>query len=69
MSNKEQGNLHSRLAFSVNSLEEGIGPDQADLLDRVIDKGVHLDPIDQIAIITGTSGKFHPSVVDEQPKE
>jgi hypothetical protein len=67
----EQYRRYPRAAESLNSLVEGIGPDQADLLDRVLDKGVQVDPIDQIAVISGSVGKLDPFIVPngatEQP--
>ena len=58
-----------RIAESLNSLVEGIGPDQAELLDRVLDKGVQVDPIDQIAVISGSVGKLDPFVVQDGATE
>ncbi len=54
-----------RAAESLNSLVEGMGPDQADLLDRVLDKGVQVDPIDQLAVISGSVGKLDPFIVPD----
>jgi hypothetical protein len=58
-----------RAAESLNSLVEGMGPDQADLLDRVLDKGVHVDPIDQLAVISGSVGKLDPFIVPDGATE
>jgi hypothetical protein len=62
----QQYRRYPRAAESLNSLVEGIGPEQADLLDRVLDKGVQVDPIDQIAVISGSVGKLDPFIVPEE---
>lgn len=53
------------ITVSVNSQEEGVGPDQGELLDRVLDKGVQVDLADRIAMITGSVIEIHPHIVDE----
>jgi hypothetical protein len=62
----EQYRRYPRAAESLNSLVEGLGPDQADLLDRVLDKGVQVDPIDQIAVISGSVSKLDPFIVPDR---
>ena len=66
MPDESQSASVPRAAQSVNSQIDGVGPDQADLLDRVLDKGVRVDPVDQICVITGSVDKLDPFVVEER---
>ncbi len=66
MADESQIRSIPRAAQSVNSQIDGVGPDQADLLDRVLDKGVRVDPVDQICVITGAVDKLDPFIVEER---